>query len=565
MAQHKRRKHTSRPPGKTSADREDASGGDNGPGDNGLGDRLQKVLAASGVGSRRDCEELIREGRVEIDRKVVSELGTRVDPLRQEIRVDGEALRQPKRLYFAINKPMGVVTTNFDPSGRARVIDLVPTEERVFAVGRLDRASEGLILVTNDGDFSNRITHPRYGVEKTYLVRVAGAPGPSELARLTKGVHLSDGYCRVQSIVTKKRQGQSTDLVMVLNEGRNRELRRVLARVGHKVLRLKRIAVGSVKLSDLPVGAWRRLMPAEIEALLLLAKEKRKALKSKPKRAPGPKGPKPVGSQRDESPYLQQQALMAQPLSLDDLLKDDLGEGGAIRGRDRDDDDSTGFQIEASDELSFSDDSSRKKRGDVIAYEEGEPDEAADSTGPEPSRKQPFRPKPKGSGKKPFRQPAAEPRPATRELAARRGDRPAKRKPSEGAEPVEKLPRESFGKKRGGKKVIGPSHAGRGPAGKVGGNFRFRNKSEGEGDGGGEKRFAKPEGKKFAKPAGKKFAKPAGKKFAKPAGKKFGKPTGGKPSGDKSGPPAGRKFGKAAGKQGGKSFGKPGGKRKGRR
>src|SRR5262249_37629344 len=150
----------------------------------GAGERLQKVLAAAGLGSRRDCEDLIREGRVEVDRRVVTQMGTRVDPSRQEIRVDGEALRQPKRLYFAVNKPVGVLTTNDDPSGRARVIDLVPTEERVFAVGRLDRSSEGLILVTNDGEFANRITHPRYGVEKTYLVRVAGAPDQRQLARL---------------------------------------------------------------------------------------------------------------------------------------------------------------------------------------------------------------------------------------------------------------------------------------------------------------------------------------------------------------------------------------------
>jgi 23S rRNA pseudouridine2605 synthase len=215
------------------------------------------------------------------------------------------------------------------------VIDLVPTEERVFAVGRLDRASDGLILVTNDGELANLITHPRYGVEKTYLVRVAGQPKPAELDRLKKGVYLSDGFCRVQSIVAKKRHGRATDLVMVLNEGRNRELRRILARVGHKVLRLKRIAVGPIKLADLPPGAWRRLMPGEIESLLAAAKEKRKAAKSKrrgfgdasQKRAAPHRGMKPVGGKRVESPYLQQQALMGQPLSLDDLLRDDLEEG----------------------------------------------------------------------------------------------------------------------------------------------------------------------------------------------------------------------------------------------
>src|SRR4029079_14938431 len=182
-------------------------------------ERLQKVLAAAGLGSRRRCEDLIREGRVEVDRQVVTELGTRVDASRQEIRVDGESLRPSKRLYFAVNKPVGVVSTNRDPSGRSRVIDLVPTDQRVFAVGRLDRSSEGLILVTNDGEFANRITHPRYGVEKTYLVRVAGAPDQRQLARLKRGVHLAEGYAKAQSIAVKRKHGQSTDLMIVLNEG----------------------------------------------------------------------------------------------------------------------------------------------------------------------------------------------------------------------------------------------------------------------------------------------------------------------------------------------------------
>jgi 23S rRNA pseudouridine2605 synthase len=245
--------------------------------------RLQKVLAAAGVASRRDCEELIREGRVEIDKQVVTELGTRVDPLKQEIRVDGEPLRRPKRVYFALNKPVDVVCTNFDPSGRARVIDLVPNHERVFAVGRLDRASEGLILVTNDGSFANHITHPRYGVEKTYLVRVAGRPGPEQLAKLRRGVHLAEGFCKVESVVVKGRHKQSTDLLMVLDEGRNREIRRVLAKVGHKVVTLRRIAIGGLKLGPLEPGEWRKLTPTEIESLLSISRKKRKEKKVPPR------------------------------------------------------------------------------------------------------------------------------------------------------------------------------------------------------------------------------------------------------------------------------------------
>ncbi|QDU27384.1 Ribosomal large subunit pseudouridine synthase B [Anatilimnocola aggregata] len=263
----------SRPSGRAAAEHETAGA-----------QRLQKVLAAAGVASRRDCEELIREGRVEVDRKVVTELGTRVDPSSQEIRVDGEPLRQPKRVYFALNKPVDVVCTNFDPSGRARVIDLVPNDERVFAVGRLDRASEGLILVTNDGLFANHITHPRYGVEKTYLVRVAGRPGPEALAKLRRGVHLAEGFCKVESVVVKGRHKQSSDLLMVLDEGRNREIRRVLAKVGHKVLKLKRIAIGGLKLGMLETGEWRKLSGAEIESLLAISRQKRKEKKKVPPR-----------------------------------------------------------------------------------------------------------------------------------------------------------------------------------------------------------------------------------------------------------------------------------------
>src|SRR4051812_34814013 len=293
-----------------------------------VGQRLQKVLAAAGLGSRRKCEDLIRQGRVEIDRRVVTELGTRVDPAQHEIRVDGESLRPSKRLYFAVNKPVGVVTTNFDPSGRSRVIDLVPTEERVFAVGRLDRSSEGLILVTNDGEFANRLTHPRYGVEKTYLVRIAGSPEPRQLERLKKGVHLAEGYARAQEITVKKHHGQSTDLIIVLNEGRNREIRRILARVGHKVLALKRIAVGNVKLGDLPLGGWRRLMATEIDGLLHLSKQKRRAAKTTGARASTPtRRASDKQASSADSDYVQKQALLDQPLSLDDLLRDDLDEG----------------------------------------------------------------------------------------------------------------------------------------------------------------------------------------------------------------------------------------------
>lgn len=241
--------------------------GTRGTDDSGGPERLQKVLAAAGIGSRRECEELISEGRVEVDRQVVSELGTRVDPTNQKIRVDGTVLPQPKREYYLLNKPTGVVCTNNDPSGRERVIDLIRSNGRLFSVGRLDRNSEGLILVTNDGDLSNKLTHPRYGIEKTYRVRVAGQPTPQLLSKLQRGIRLSDGIAKIAGIVVKRRYKASTELEIVLNEGRNREIRRVLARIGHKVLSLKRIAIGPLRLGDLPVGAHRPLERDEITRL----------------------------------------------------------------------------------------------------------------------------------------------------------------------------------------------------------------------------------------------------------------------------------------------------------
>ncbi|HND55262.1 MAG TPA: pseudouridine synthase, partial [Pirellulaceae bacterium] len=248
------------------------------------------MLAAAGLGSRRECEELITTGRVEIDRKTVTELGTRVDTTRQEIRVDGVALPRPRRQYFMLNKPPGVVSTNRDPSGRPRVIDLIQTDQRLFPVGRLDRTSEGLILVTNDGTLANGLTHPRYGVEKTYLAVIEGHPDIRVLDKLRQGVHLAEGVARAAAVHIKRRNARTTELIIVLDEGRNRQIRRMLARVGHKVLQLRRTAVGPVKLGDLPVGAYRRLTPDEVtmleEAIRQRRKEQLKAKRDAKRRKP---------------------------------------------------------------------------------------------------------------------------------------------------------------------------------------------------------------------------------------------------------------------------------------
>ena len=255
------------------------------------GERLQKVLAAAGVASRRECEQLILEGRVEVDRTTVTELGTRVDPQSQEIRVDGTVLRKQRSVYYAVNKPVGVLCTNHDPAGRMRVVDLVPSDERLFTVGRLDRSSEGLILVTNDGGLANRLAHPRYGVEKTYAVRVAGQPTAEDLQVLRRGVHLAEGVAKVTVVKVKRRLKQATDLEIVLNEGRNREIRRILARVGHKVLQLKRIAIGPLRLAKLPSGASRRLTAEEVRTLQQATRSKPSKARSATPRRSTPKGP----------------------------------------------------------------------------------------------------------------------------------------------------------------------------------------------------------------------------------------------------------------------------------
>ena len=231
-------------------------------------ERLQKVLAAAGVASRRECEQLILAGRVQVDSHVVDRLGVRVDPTAAEIRVDGEVISRARPAYFAVHKPAGFISTARDPDGRPRVVDLLPPDVgRLYPVGRLDQASEGLILVTNDGALAHRLTHPRHGIAKVYQVRVAGHVPASVCAKLQRGVRLAEGMARAERVRIKHRRRQSTDLEIMLTEGRNREIRRLLARLGHKVQKLVRVAVGPIRLGDLPRGAVRPLTSQEISAL----------------------------------------------------------------------------------------------------------------------------------------------------------------------------------------------------------------------------------------------------------------------------------------------------------
>jgi 23S rRNA pseudouridine2605 synthase len=229
------------------------------------GERLQKVLAATGWGSRRVCEELIAAGRVTVNGEVAA-LGRRVDVDVDRIEVDGAPVGvRPGLVYYLLNKPAGVVTTAKDTHGRRTVVELVPHEPRVFPVGRLDADTEGLLLLTNDGELANRVAHPRHGVEKEYLAEVAGGTVPAgAIRRLREGVELDDGVT-APALVSQPEPGV---LRLTIHEGRNRQVRRMCEAIGHPVRRLVRTRIGPLSDRSLKPGAWRPLTDAERRALV---------------------------------------------------------------------------------------------------------------------------------------------------------------------------------------------------------------------------------------------------------------------------------------------------------
>jgi 23S rRNA pseudouridine2605 synthase len=238
--------------------------------------RLQRYLAATGLGSRRKCEEYIVAGRVSVDGQVIRDLGTRVDP-HQEVRVDTEVVRRDPPRYFLLNKPRGYLCTSSDPAGRPRAIDLVPQGKlRLFTVGRLDEGSEGLILLTNDGELAHRLAHPRFQVRRTYGVQVAGRPTPETYSVLKEGLYFQEGRFRVHWVKRVGTKGNSTLLEVGLSHGQNREIRRLFARVGHKVMRLRRVAFGPLSLGRLAEGRCRTLTGPELTALKQLASAPRR-------------------------------------------------------------------------------------------------------------------------------------------------------------------------------------------------------------------------------------------------------------------------------------------------
>ncbi len=248
--------------------------------------RLQKVLADAGIASRRAAEKLILEGRVELNGRVVEELGTRADPARDRIRVDGKRLGRPRnRRSYLVYKPRGTVTTTSDPEDRRTALELVPSKERLFPVGRLDRNSEGLLLLTNDGPLAHAMLHPSFEVPRVYRVSVEGRVTAETLRRLSSGVELEAGESARAEVRPLERDDSRSVLELTLREGRRHQIRLMLDGVGHPVRRLVRVGFGPLRLRGLRPGEWRTLVPSEVEALKRLTRGSPATQKPKPGRA----------------------------------------------------------------------------------------------------------------------------------------------------------------------------------------------------------------------------------------------------------------------------------------
>ncbi len=232
-------------------------------------ERLQKILSQAGVASRREAERMITDGRVMVNGAPVTELGTKADPSRDTITVDGKPVTvEEKRVYVLLNKPVGYVTTLKDPEGRPIVTDLLKgLGVRVYPVGRLDYNTEGLLLLTNDGEWANRLAHPRHEVDKEYLVRVRGTVSREQMTRLEQGVELEDGKTAPARVALSKQSDNNTWISITIHEGRYRQVRRMCEAVSLSVVRLRRIRYGTLAIGELKLGEYRRLTPGEVAAL----------------------------------------------------------------------------------------------------------------------------------------------------------------------------------------------------------------------------------------------------------------------------------------------------------
>lgn len=231
--------------------------------------RLQKFLADAGVSSRRAAEQLILAGRISVNGQIVKQLGTKVHPGRDLVFFDGSPVRSRRKLYVALNKPRGFLCTKNDPEGRRTVGNLLPKEwKHLFTVGRLDADSQGLLILTNDGDFSHHLSHPRHGARKTYRVILAGRVEPEIVDSLIRGVREQGELLKAESARWISASKTRSEFELVLAEGKNREIRRMFTALGHKVERLERVKIGPIRLGELPEGKWRTLTESEIKSLL---------------------------------------------------------------------------------------------------------------------------------------------------------------------------------------------------------------------------------------------------------------------------------------------------------
>lgn len=233
--------------------------------------RLQKYMALSGVASRRKSEEMIMRGKVKVNGQVVDTLGAKIDPDKDTVEVNNKVIRIEKRkIYIMLNKPVGYVSTVSDQFDRETVVDLVDKDidERLYPVGRLDYDTEGLILLTNDGDFTYSITHPKHHIDKTYIATVKGIPSKEKLRKFQNGLEMEDYVTSPAKVEIVKVMRSSCELEITIHEGKNRQVRKMCSAIGHPVIKLKRVAIGDVVLGNLPLGKWRHLSPAEVQYLL---------------------------------------------------------------------------------------------------------------------------------------------------------------------------------------------------------------------------------------------------------------------------------------------------------
>lgn len=259
-------------------------------------ERLQKILANAGYGSRRACEAMIEGGRIAVDGRI-AQLGDKADPATQRITLDGEPIRRPQgHTYVALYKPRGYITTTSDPEGRRTIMDLIPLPQRLYPVGRLDADSEGLVLLTDDGELTERLTHPRYGHARVYRVLVTGEPTEETIERWRRGITLDDRKANFSQVQVERQERGETWLRVTVHEGRKHLVRRIVAALGHPAQRLIRVEMGTLKLGDLTTGRWRYLSTGEVNAL------RKEAGLAKPETAPRRVPPGRSDRPRQETP-----------------------------------------------------------------------------------------------------------------------------------------------------------------------------------------------------------------------------------------------------------------------